>query len=120
VSGTFISEPGPQIAANFAANNAYLAANSTLGRPLAGGASNVTVNLIEPGTLYGERLNQVDFRVGKIVRLGGARATFNLDVYNALNKDTIRGQNNTFGAAWQRPTSILQARFAKISASFDF
>lgn len=118
VSGTFQNTPGPLVAANFNANNAVVL--PSLGRPLSGGAANVSVNLVEPGTHYGERLNQLDFRVGKVVRFGGRRATVNLDLYNALNTDTIRTQNNTFGPAWQRPTSILLARFAKISATFDF
>ena len=46
----------------------------SLGRSLSGNATNVTVNLIEPGTLYGDRLNQVDFRVAKILKFGGKRA----------------------------------------------
>ena len=36
-----------------------------------------------------------------------------------LNSDTVLTQNNNFGA-WQRPQSVLQSRFAKISAQFDF
>ena len=28
--------------------------------------TNVTVNLIEPGRLYGDRINQLDFRIAKI------------------------------------------------------
>ena len=118
VSGTFQSVPGPNIQANFNATNAVVM--PSLGRPLSGGTANVTVNLVEPGVVYGERLNQLDLRFGKILRVGGARTTLSLDLYNALNNDTIRTQNNTFGPAWQRPTAISLARFAKISAQFDF
>jgi hypothetical protein len=53
------------------------------------------------------------------VRYGRTKATLSLDVYNALNGDTVLVQNNNF-AVWQRPQSILQARFAKISAQLDF
>jgi hypothetical protein len=120
VSGTLQSTPGPLVYGNFNANNAYLAANSTLGRPLSGRAANIGVNLVEPGALYGERLNQLDMRFGKIFRAGGTRTNVSLDVYNILNKDTVRTLNNTFGPAWQRPQSILLARFLKISATFDF
>jgi hypothetical protein len=35
--------------------------------------TNVTVNLIEPGTLYGDRLNQLDLRVARILRFGSSR-----------------------------------------------
>jgi hypothetical protein len=117
VSGSFQSIPGPLLAANFIATSA--AVQPTLGRPLSGGAANMTVNVVEPGSMYGERLNQVDLRVGKILRVAGRRATIALDLYNALNGDTVLTQNNNF-AAWRRPQTIIQARFAKISAQFDF
>ncbi len=71
VSGTFQSKPGAQLAANFIVSNAVAAAS--LGRPLSGGAANVTVNLVEPGALYGDRINQLDFRVAKILRFGRTR-----------------------------------------------
>ena len=117
VSGTFRSVPGPEIYANYVATNAVIA--PSLGRPLSGGAANLPVTIVEPGSLYGERLNQVDVRFGKIVRFGRTRATVNLDVYNVFNANTVLALNNAF-ATWQRPTSILLARFAKISAQIDF
>jgi hypothetical protein len=120
VSGTLQSTPGPIIWADFNATNAYLAANSSLGRALSGSAANMTINVVEPGKLYGERLNQLDVRFGKIFRARGTRANVSLDIYNLLNKDTIRELNSTFGPAWQRPTTVLLARFLKVSATFDF
>ena len=66
------------------------------GRPLAGNLSNVTVNLIEPGTLYGDRINQLDFRIAKILKLGRTRTTVGVDLYNALNSSTVLVYNNTF------------------------
>jgi hypothetical protein len=118
VSSAFQSIPGPEIAANFTATNAVIA--PSLGRNLAGNTANVSINLVEPGTMYGERLNQLDLRVGKILRFGGnMRATLNLDLYNALNVDTVMTLNNSFGA-WQRPQSLILARFAKLGVQFDF
>jgi hypothetical protein len=81
---------------------------------------NASINVIEPGTLYGERLNQLDFRVGKILRFGGRKATVNLDLYNALNVDTVQTLNNAFGPLWQRPSTVILARFAKIGMQLDF
>jgi len=123
VSATFQSSPGPLVAANFVATNAYLAANATLGRPLAGNQANMTINVAEPGSLYVERLNQLDLRIGKVLRQGRTRSTINLDMYNALNSDAIRTVNNAY-ASWTgpgfRPTGVLPARFFKVSATFDF
>jgi hypothetical protein len=117
IAGTFQSLPGPQILANYVAPNAAVA--PSLGRPLSGGAANVTVNLVPPGTMYGERLNQLDLRFSKILRWRATRTAVNLDFYNALNSSAVLSQNNNF-ATWQVPQSILLARFAKFSVQFDF
>ena len=102
VSATYQSSPGPLVAANFVATNVYLAGNSTLGRVLAGAQPNMTINMVEPGSLFVERLNQLDFRVGKIIRYGRTRSTINLDIFNALNTDAIRAINNAY-ASWIGP-----------------
>ena len=117
VSGTFQSVPGPQILANYNAPNAEVA--PVLGRPLAGGAPNITLQLVDPGTLYGERLNQVDLRFSKRFRFSGRRVNFNVDLYNALNSDTVLTVNNAF-AVWQRPTLNINARYLTIGAQLDF
>jgi hypothetical protein len=120
VSGTFQSVPGPLVFANYAVPTAVAAAS--LGRPLSGNAANVTVNLLDPGTLYGGRASWLDLRFGKILRYGRARTTVNFDLFNALNANPVLSQNNVFGGAtpWQAPQSILIARFFKISAQVDF
>ena len=91
----------------------------SLGRPLSGGAANVTVNLVEPGTMYGEQTNLLDLRFGKILRFGRYRTSVNLDLSNALNSSGVTSLNNNY-SAWQRPTGIHQARLAKISLQLDF
>jgi hypothetical protein len=116
-SGTFRSVPGPLILANYVATNAVVAPG--LGRNLSGGTANLTVLAAEPGEYYGERLNQFDLRLGKILRVHRTKTVVNLDVYNVFNAITILTVNNAY-AAWQRPTSILLARFLKVSAQFDF
>jgi hypothetical protein len=116
VSGTFQALPGPTIAANYTALNA--AVQPSLGRPLSGGA-NVTVNLVEPGTMYGERLNQLDLRFGKVLRFGGTRTNVGIDMFNALNANPVLTENSSF-AVWRTPLSILQPRYFRISAQFDF
>ncbi|MEP7310290.1 MAG: hypothetical protein ABJA98_32705 [Acidobacteriota bacterium] len=120
VSATFQSVPGAQLAANYAVPNAAIA--PSLGRSLSGSAANATVNLVTPGTLYGDRINQLDFRAGKVLRFGRTRTQVSLDLYNLLNTDATQSYNQTFvlNGAWLTPTGILAARFAKITAQLDF
>jgi len=123
-SATYQYLPGPEIAANWAANNAAIA--PSLGHNLAGNTATQTVNLVAPGTQYNDGLNQLDLRFAKIFRFGTSRATINFDIYNATNSNTILTLNNGFvplaagGATWQVPTAILQPRFWKIGAQLDF
>ena len=51
------------LAANYAAPNSVVA--PSLGRRLSGNAANATINLIALGTRYGDRINEVDLRIGK-------------------------------------------------------
>jgi hypothetical protein len=118
VSGTFQSRPGSQISANLVVSSATIA--RTLGRPLSGGTANVTVNLLDPGQMYNERINQIDLRIAKVLRFGGRRANIGLDLYNALNTSAVLSSNGTFGNSWLRPQSVIAARFMKLSTQIDF
>ena len=90
----------------------------SLGRNLSAG--NATVDLIAPGTMYGQRLNQVDFRLSKIFRFSRTgRIQGNVDLYNLFNGDPVLALNNTYGSAWQRPLQILQGRLLKFSIQLD-
>jgi hypothetical protein len=134
VSATFTSKPGIQvningtptgvvggsIGANYTVANAVVA--QSLGRSLAGNAPNATVNLITPGTMYGDRVNELDLRIAKVLRFGRTKTLLGVDLYNALNSSAVLSYNQSFiaGGSWLIPTSVLSARFAKISAQFDF
>jgi hypothetical protein len=120
VAGTFQSLPGPQIAANAIYNNASTAAGlTTLGRPYT--LAQQTLNVIQPGSLYGDRLNQFDLRFTKVVNTGGrSRLDLNVDLFNAFNSDAILTPLNTFGPVWQLPLTVIQPRFVKLSARWDF
>ncbi len=125
VSATIQSKPGAQLAANYNMPAAQVA--QFLGRAPSGGVANVTINLVQPGTLYGDRVNELDLRFSKIFRFGGTRIKATLDMYNALNAYPALTYNQTFNpavttgaGAWLTPTSVLAARVMKIGASFDF
>jgi hypothetical protein len=106
------------VAANYVVPTALVA--PSLGRNLAGNTANVTVNLVQPGTLYGDRINQIDIRAAKRITLGQRRLMLGVDVYNLMNSSAVTTYNQTYGPSWLVPQSILTARFAKVSAQIDF
>jgi hypothetical protein len=118
VSGTLQSLPGPQLGATNIYNNANRVALTTLGRPFTLAQQNV--NVIEPGTFYGDRLNQIDLRLTKIVNVGRGRVDLNVDFYNAFNSDAVIAEIGAFGPAWRRPLTVIQPRFVKFAARWDF
>jgi hypothetical protein len=81
----------------------------------------VTVNLVAPGTMYGDRINQFDMRIAKALKLGRSRTQIALDIYNAFNSSAVLTYNSTFvpGGTWLQPLTILTPRFLKITAEID-
>ena len=139
VSGIFRSGPNAAATNDPASTGQSAAANlivptsavqAALGRPLAGNAQNVTVNLTLPGDVYPERLSTVDMRVSKILRFGRVRSNVGIDLYNLFNANTGTAFNQVYGTlpatgavnstAWLRPTSILNARFLRFNATVDW
>lgn len=125
VSAVFQSKPGPAIVANWAVPSSVAA--QSLGRPLAGGAPNITVNLIEPGTVYGNRINQLDLRLAKNVRFGGKRTMLSVDLYNALNTGAILTYNNTYApptatapSVFQQPLTVATPLMVRFTGEFSF
>jgi hypothetical protein len=100
-------------------------APSTLGRPLSSGNVVQFLNVVEPGALYNERLNQTDLRIGKNFRFGSQRALLALDVFNLLNSNTPDVYQNGYTppgttSTYRNPLSITVGRFFKVSAQLDF
>ncbi|HMF95759.1 MAG TPA: TonB-dependent receptor [Vicinamibacterales bacterium] len=120
LAATFQSKPGAALAADYAAPNSIVA--PSLGRNLSGNAANVTVNLIPPGTMYGDRINELDLRIAKILKFGGTRTMVALDIYNALNSSAALSYNTAFvpGGTWLQPMTIMTPRFFKITGEIDF
>jgi len=118
LSGTMQSRPGPEILAQWNVPASVIA--QSLGRAPAGSVANIQTNILTAGELYGDRITQVDMRVAKLLRFGRTRANVGLDIYNLFNSNVPLTYVNTYGTTWGNPQSVLDARFAKISAQIDF
>ena len=133
VSSSFRSQANIQPDAGgvaVATNGASLNANTNVPAAnvpggLAFGSPFQSVNLVLPGQQYGERINGIDLRFGKIIRLGRTRTNIALDLYNLLNKNTGTAYQQGYdfasnGAAWIRPTTVLNPRFVRFNVTVDF
>jgi hypothetical protein len=130
IGGVLQNLPGQQITAQW---NITQADPTGLGRALSGGANTSrVVPLIKPGTMYTPRRTQVDLRFSKSFRLSGTqRLQVMADLFNAFNSNAAVGAtsnageppaaiNTTYGSAWLKPLNILQARYVKFGAQFNF
>ena len=127
LAGVYQDLPGPLIVGNVTYTSAQINAQSTgaLGRPLRN--STRTIDVLAPFSMFGDRFREVDVRASKLYRVGGRRVQLNVDVYNLLNASTATFIQNTYsapGAAtaspWLQPTQVMDGRFVKFSAQFDF
>ena len=121
VSAAYQTFPGRERLANVTFRNP--AVGPSLGRPLSQTAS-VLINVIDPGTVFGDRVQQLDLRASKLFNLGRNRLRANLDVYNIVNDNSGLNYPTAFNPAnpklWERPGVILPARSAKVSVQYDF
>jgi hypothetical protein len=116
--------PGPQISAVYTALNSEV--KPSLGRNLASGVNGTaSIELIEPGTVYGPRVSTTDFRVLKSLRVGGARLQGTVEFFNLFNSSDVQTFNSNYGTAashvnWRQPTLILQARYFQLTGQISF
>ncbi len=136
ISGTFRSLPYPgnefpsvqsqSLGAQVLAFNIPGFLNTTsLNRPFGSGNVVEFLQLVQPGALYGDRLNAVDLRLGKIFKYAKTRTQITLDVYNLFNSNTTEVYQRNYSApgptsTYLNPLSIMSARFFKITGQFDF
>jgi hypothetical protein len=87
------------------------------------------LNIVKPGTLYGNRLNAVDLRVSKIFKNGiiskEGRTHANFDIYNLFNSNTTEVYQRNYSApsptsTYLNPLSIMAARYVKFGLQIDF
>jgi Carboxypeptidase regulatory-like domain len=106
--------------------------NTSLGRGFGSGNVVEFLNLVQPGSLYGNRLNAVDLRLSKVLNLGifkEGRAHVNFDIYNLFNSSTTEVYQRNYSApaaagaprsTYLDPLSIMAARYFKFGTQIDF
>jgi hypothetical protein len=110
-AATFISYAGAPLSVNW-----VVPANLFPG----GRTQAETVPLIQPGTKYLKRWDQLDANLKKLFRLRRVQLSGELDFYNLLNSSVVLSQIQTFGPALGQPQSFLQGRLARLALQMKF
>jgi hypothetical protein len=121
IAGTFRSDQGAPLRAT--QNVPVATVSAALGRPAAVAGITVPVDLVAPGQVWGDRVNEIDLRVAKNLRFKRMKTNVGVDIFNLINSNAVLTYNQTFSpttTTWLRPQSVLQARFVKFSAQVDF
>jgi hypothetical protein len=100
-----------------------------------------TINLLDVGDAYLERISLWDVNLQKNVRFAGKRVNFGVQIYNILNSDAITMVTQTYTATrlpngtwqaddpatpavevnnWGNVTGIVNPRFARVSVAVHF
>jgi hypothetical protein len=123
-SAVFQSLPGPMELATATFTNAQIA--PSLGRNLGscGFAATcngtATVELVQPGTLFGDRLNETDVRAAKIFKFSKVSIEGDADLFNIFNRSAVTSVNSTYGPAWLTPTNMMGGRLLKLGVQVRF
>ncbi|MBI4486005.1 MAG: TonB-dependent receptor [Acidobacteria bacterium] len=128
-SGIYQNIPGVPIRASYVATNAEI--RPSLGRHLAACPSQtaatcnqtVTIDLIPPFSMYGDRIQQIDLRLTRNIPLGTRRLQGNFDVYNILNAATVQNEQaayRTTNNQWRNAIQVMGGRLFKFSAQLSF
>jgi hypothetical protein len=117
LAGTLQSIHGPERSAIVTFSNADIA--GSLGRPLSSGATR-DINVLEEGTEYAQRINQLDIRVSKLFDIAEGRVRVSFDIYNLLNENAVTEEDLNFGPNYLRPTALMPGRLGKFAIQFNF
>ncbi|HTI42933.1 MAG TPA: TonB-dependent receptor [Vicinamibacterales bacterium] len=115
---------GIENTATYTATNAQIA--PSLGRNLAQCAAGaactatVTMALDPPGSSYEPRLQQVDLRFSRTLRLDKYKLRGNLDVANLFNANSVLSVQRQYGPTYLNVLQIMGGRLMKVGLQLDF
>lgn len=84
------------------------------------GATSRTLDLTAPNQYFTQRFTQLDLRFLRTFNLGDVRLDTSIDLYNALNSNSVQSIENTIGMAFGRPITVLDARVLQVYANLRF
>ena len=122
LSGLFQSVPGTQSARDAGNVGKDISEIYSIGRAIAPGLTQttVTLSLNEPGTVFLNRVNQLDFAVSRDFKTGRVTVRPQVDIFNALNNNAVTQANANYGPSLLVPQSVLNPRLVRLNVRVSF
>jgi hypothetical protein len=111
VSASYQSTPGTERVINYQVVSAQV---PLLAQP----SQNIRLN--EPGSLYNDRVNQLDVNLTKSIRVNNVDIRPELGMFNLLNGSAVLSQVNTFGSTLNRVNTILAPRLFRVGVTVKY
>jgi hypothetical protein len=95
----------------------------SVGPTIAPGLTQTTVTVMplnEPGTVFLDRVNQVDFAVSRDFRFGKMMVRPQFDFFNAFNSNAVTQVNTSYGPSLRQPQSILNPRLIRFNVRVSY
>lgn len=115
VSGVLQSTPGDPVATTYLLS----AANFRTITGVAMGQSSITMRLNKPGQEYLPRVNQLDVTLSKSFKVGSARVSPEISLFNMLNANPVLSESTAYPAIGT-PLRILDGRLLRFQAQIRF
>jgi len=111
VGARFQSQPGAEQAITYAVVRSILPSLTQ---------TSVSVRLNEPGSVYLDRVNQLDVTLSKSFRHSGVDIRPELSLFNLFNSNAVLAQTNAYGPALGNVTTILNARLVRLGLTIKY
>jgi hypothetical protein len=111
VSGMFQSLPGAERSITYQVTRTLLPTLT---------AASVNVRLNEPGTVYNQRVNQLDFTLSKSFKRGNLDVRPQLTLFNALNANPATSVINAYGSSLDNISAVLNPRLLQLGVTVKF
>jgi hypothetical protein len=113
-SGLFLSAP------YFAANRVYTSA--VAGQPIVTSTTGggITINLLEPNTIFADYYKIFDMRFSKTMNVGRNRITALAEFDNLFNMRNVVAVNESYGDTWLRPSALQRGRNIRFGIQYRF
>ena len=115
VSGVFQSTPGDAVATTYTVT----AANFRTATGVTMGQSSVNLRLNKPGERYLPRVYQLDMTISKSFKVGNARVSPEISLFNMLNANPVLSESTAYPAVGT-PLRILDGRLLRFQAQVRF